>query len=66
MEGTLGRVTGVSELDPEKLFIQFDNDQINKWLYKDNKGTVRDGPTLDRQGARRIGCQASGSLFQSG
>ena len=36
MEGTLGRVTRVSELDPEKLFIQFDNDQINKWLYKGN------------------------------
>lgn len=36
MEGAVGRVTGVDEQNPEKLYIQFDNDQIYKWLYKGN------------------------------
>lgn len=36
MEGAIGRVTGVDEQDPEKLYIHFDNDHIYKWLYKGN------------------------------
>ncbi len=36
MEGALGRVTGVDERDPEKLYIHFDNEDIYKWLSKDN------------------------------
>ena len=36
MEGAVGRVTGVDEQDPEKLYIHFDNENIYKWLYKGN------------------------------
>ena len=34
LEGLIGRISGIDENDADKLLVQFDNDQIYRWLDK--------------------------------